>query len=625
MELQKRVNTPDLETDDKHIARLKELVAVLPESPGVYQYLDKNGTIIYVGKAKRLKRRVSSYFNKYQDRAKVRILVRNIADIKHIVVDTEQDALLLENNLIKKYQPRYNSLLKDDKTYPWICIKNEPFPRIFSTRNFVRDGSSYFGPYTSGYSLKIMLDLIRQLYPLRTCALNLNRQQIAKGKYKICLEHHIGNCLGPCEELQTEEDYALEISDIKEILKGNSNAVVSLLKERMTALSKEMKFEEAQKVKTKLDHLVEFQSKSTIVSPTIHNVDVFSIIDDDDCAYINFMKVVNGAIVQVHTFEMQKRVDEEPEEILLSVIEESRQRLLSTSFEIIVPFELDFELDRITFTVPQRGDKKKLLELSQRNALTYKNEKLKQQMNRSPEKRVERIMETMKKDLRLKEWPVLIEGFDNSNIQGTNPVASCVVFRNGKPSKRDYRHFNIKTVVGANDFASMEEIIYRRYRRQLDEGNPLPQLILIDGGKGQLGAAINSLEKLGLMGRISIIGIAKRLEELYFPGDPVPLYLDKNSETLKVLQNVRNESHRFGITFHRDKRSKAFLVSELDGIKGIGDKTKETLMSELKSVDGIGKASLEQLTRIVGSAKAKIVFDYFQTKNYGREQSLPFE
>lgn len=625
MELQKRVNTPDLETDDKHIARLKELVAVLPESPGVYQYLDKNGTIIYVGKAKRLKRRVSSYFNKYQDRAKVRILVRNIADIKHIVVDTEQDALLLENNLIKKYQPRYNSLLKDDKTYPWICIKNEPFPRIFSTRNFVRDGSSYFGPYTSGYSLKIMLDLIRQLYPLRTCALNLNRQQIAKGKYKICLEHHIGNCLGPCEGLQTEEDYALAISDIKEILKGNSNAVVSLLKERMMALSKEMKFEEAQKVKAKLDHLVEFQSKSTIVSPTIHNVDVFSIIDDDDCAYINFMKVVNGAIVQVHTFEMQKRVDEEPEEILLSVIEESRQRLLSTSFEIIVPFELDFELDRITFTVPQRGDKKKLLELSQRNALTYKNEKLKQQMNRSPEKRVERIMETMKKDLRLKEWPVLIEGFDNSNIQGTNPVASCVVFRNGKPSKRDYRHFNIKTVVGANDFASMEEIIYRRYRRQLDEGNPLPQLILIDGGKGQLGAAINSLEKLGLMGRISIIGIAKRLEELYFPGDPVPLYLDKNSETLKVLQNVRNESHRFGITFHRDKRSKAFLVSELDGIKGIGDKTKEALMSELKSVDGIGKASLEQLTRIVGSAKAKIVFDYFQTKNYGREQSLPFE
>ncbi len=601
-----------MENDDKHIARLKELVAVLPDSPGVYQYLDKNGTIIYVGKAKRLKRRVSSYFNKYQDRAKVRILVRNIADIKHIVVDTEQDALLLENNLIKKYQPRYNSLLKDDKTYPWICIKNEPFPRIFSTRNFIRDGSSYFGPYTSGFSLKIMLDLIRQLYPLRTCALNLSHQQIAKGKYKICLEHHIGNCLGPCEGLQTEEDYALAISNIKEILKGNSNAVVALLKDKMKALSNEMKFEEAQKVKIKLDHLVEFQSKSTIVSPTIHNVDVFSIIDDDDCAYINFMKVVNGAIVQVHTFEMQKRVDEEPEEILLSVIEESRQRLLSTSFEIIVPFEIDFELNGIEFTIPQRGDKKKLLELSQRNALTYKNEKLKQQMNRSPEKRVERIMETMKKDLRLKEWPTLIEGFDNSNIQGTNPVASCVVFRNGKPYKREYRHFNIKTVVGANDFASMEEIIYRRYRRQLDEGNPLPQLILIDGGKGQLGAAINSLEKLGLMGKISIIGIAKRLEELYFPGDPVPLYLDKNSETLKVLQNVRNESHRFGITFHRDKRSINFLVSELDGIKGIGDKTKEALFNELHTIDAMRKASFETLEKAIGRAKAELVYNYFK-------------
>ena len=601
-----------MQNDDQHIARLKELVAVLPESPGVYQYLDKNGTIIYVGKAKRLKRRVSSYFNKYQARVKVRILVRNIADIKHIVVDTEQDALLLENNLIKKYQPRYNSLLKDDKTYPWICIKNEPFPRIFSTRNFVRDGSSYFGPYTSGTSLKIMLDLIRQLYPLRTCALNLSREAIGKGKYKICLEHHIGNCLGPCEGLQTEESYAEAINDIKEILKGNSNAVVALLKERMQALSRDMKFEEAQRVKLKLDRLVEFQSKSTIVSPTIHNVDVFSIIDDDDCAYINFMKVVNGAIVQVHTFEVQKRVDEEPEEILLSVIEESRQRRLSTSAEIVVPFEIEYELQNITFNVPQRGDKKKLLDLSLRNALTYKNEKLKQQMNRSPEKRTERIMETMKKDLRLKEWPVLIEGFDNSNIQGTNPVASCVVFRNGKPYKREYRHFNIKTVVGANDFASMEEIIYRRYRRQLDEGNQLPQLILIDGGKGQLGAAVNSLRKLDLMGKIAIIGIAKRLEELYYPGDPVPLYLDKNSETLKVLQNVRNESHRFGITFHRDKRSKAFLVSELDNIKGIGDKAKEALFSELKTIDAIREASVETLEKIIGHAKALLIYNHFR-------------
>jgi len=600
-----------LETEEQHIARLKELVAVLPESPGVYQYLDKNGTIIYVGKAKRLKRRVSSYFNKYQERVKIRILVRNIDDIKHIVVDTEQDALLLENNLIKKYQPRYNSLLKDDKTYPWICIKNEPFPRIFSTRHFVRDGSTYFGPYTSAYTLRTLIELIRQLYPIRTCALNLSPESIAKGRYKICLEHHIGNCLGPCEGRQTEEEYAEFISNIKEILKGNSNEVIELLKNKMQTLSREYKFEEAQQIKNKIDKLSEFQSKSTVVSPTIHNVDVFSIIDDDDCAYINFMRVVNGAIVQVHTFEMQKHIEEEKESTLLSVIQEARQRYLSTSREIIVPFELDFELDGITFNIPQRGDKRKLLELSERNALTYKHEKLKQQLNRNPEKRTERIMETMQKDLRLKAWPTLIEGFDNSNIQGTNPVASCVVFRNGKPSKRDYRHFNIKTVVGANDFASMEEIIYRRYSRQLAEGNELPQLILIDGGKGQLGAAVSSLQKLGLMGKISVIGIAKRLEELYYPGDPVPLYLDKNSETLKVLQNVRNESHRFGITFHRNKRSKNFLISELDTIKGIGDKTKELLFKELKTVEAMREASVEKLTEIVGKAKADILFKHF--------------
>jgi len=600
-----------LETEEQHIARLKELVAVLPESPGVYQYLDKNGTIIYVGKAKRLKRRVSSYFNKYQERVKIRILVRNIDDIKHIVVDTEQDALLLENNLIKKYQPRYNSLLKDDKTYPWICIKNEPFPRIFSTRNFIRDGSTYFGPYTSGYALKTLLELVRRLYPIRTCALNLSRDAIAKGRYKICLEHHIGNCLGPCEGRQTEEDYAEAVSNIKEILKGNSNEVIELLKNKMTALSKEYRFEEAQQVKNKIDKLSEFQSKSTIVSPTIHNVDVFSIIDDDDCAYINFMKVVNGAIVQVHTFEMQKHIEEDKESTLLSVIQEARQRYLSTSREVIVPFDPDFELEGITFSIPQRGDKKKLLELSERNAQTYKHEKLKQMLNRNPEKRTERIMENMQKDLRLKSWPVLIEGFDNSNIQGTNPVASCVVFRNGKPSKRDYRHFNIKTVVGANDFASMEEIIYRRYSRQLEEGNELPQLILIDGGKGQLGAAVNSLRKLDLMGKIAVIGIAKRLEELYYPGDPVPLYLDKNSETLKVLQNVRNESHRFGITFHRNKRSKAFLVSELDSIKGIGDKTKELLFKELKTVDAMRNATKETLEKIVGKAKAEILLNHF--------------
>ena len=412
-----------MQSPDEHIARLKELVAVLPESPGVYQYLDKNGTIIYVGKAKRLKRRVSSYFNKYQDRAKVRILVRNIADIKHIVVDTEQDALLLENNLIKKYQPRYNSLLKDDKTYPWICVKNEPFPRIFSTRNFIRDGSSYFGPYTSGFALKTLLELIRRLYPIRTCALNLSRDAIAKGRYKICLEHHIGNCLGPCEGLQSEEDYAEAISNIKEILKGNSNEVIELLKSKMNALSKEYKFEEAQKVKNKIDKLSEFQSKSTVVSPTIHNVDVFAIYDDDDCAYISFMKVVNGAIVQVHTFEMRKRIEEELDSLLLSVIEEARQRRLSTSAEIIVPFEIDFSLDNINFVVPQRGDKKKLLELCEKNAHMYAVEKLKRSALRNRNNPIDLLVSVQKK-LHLPSIPRYIEIFDNSNIQGAFPVAA---------------------------------------------------------------------------------------------------------------------------------------------------------------------------------------------------------
>lgn len=604
----------------EHLQHIKELIATLPDSPGVYQYFDKNGTVIYVGKAKKLKRRVSSYFTKYHESAKLRVLVKNIADIKHIVVETEQDALLLENNLIKKYQPRYNSLLKDDKTYPWICVKNEPFPRVISTRRFVRDGSTYFGPYTSTTTLRIMLDLIKQLYPLRSCNQTVCPQSIAQGKHKVCLEYHIGNCLGPCEGLQTEKDYSENISAIKELLRGNMGAVVNLLKQKMLALSAEYKFEEAQVVKTKMDKLSEFQSKSTIVSPTIHNVDVFSIIDDENYAYVNFMKVVNGAIVQVHTFEVQKHVDEDRESILLTVINEARERLMSTAFEIIVPIEPEFGIEKVEFTVPVRGDKKKLLDLSQRNALVYRDEKLKRQLNRSPQKRVDRLMETMRSDLRLKEPPVLIEGFDNSNIQGTNPVASCVVFRNGAPSKRDYRHFNIKTVVGANDFASMEEIIYRRYRRQLDEGNPLPQLILIDGGKGQLGAAVSSLTKLGIINRVQVIGIAKRLEELFYPGDPVPLYLDKNSETLKVLQHVRNESHRFGIGFHRDKRSKAFLVSELDSIKGVGDKTKELLMREFKSVEAIKNASFDQLASHIGGSKATIVMEYFAEKK--RQETL---
>jgi len=600
--------------DSKHIDFLKEKVAALPETPGVYQYINVKGEIIYVGKAKNLKKRVQSYFTKYHDSAKTRILVKNIKDIKHIVVDTEQDALLLENNLIKKYKPRYNAMLKDDKTYPWICIKNEPFPRVFSTRKFVRDGSIYFGPYTSVRTLRVMLDFIKQLYPLRTCNYNLSQNEIAKGKYKVCLDYHIGNCLAPCIGKQSETDYRQNIEDIKAILKGNVSKVIKLMKSKMDELSRQYKFEEAQKIKDKLGHLQNYQAKSTIVSPLVHNVDVFGFIDDENSAYVNYLKVVNGAIIQVHTVEMRKRTDEEKESLLLTAITEIRQRMQSTSHEIIVPFELDFQMENVKFVIPQRGDKKQLLELSIRNAFYFKREKIKQQINRNPQQRVDRIMETMQKDLRLKEKPVYIEGFDNSNIQGTNPVASCVVFKNGKPSKRDYRHFNIKTVEGPDDFASMEEIIYRRYSRLLNENKPLPQLIVIDGGKGQLSAAVNSLHKLNLMGRIAVIGIAKKLEEIYFPGDSIPIYLDKNSETLKIIQRIRNESHRFGITFHRLKRSKGFIKSELKNIQGIGEKMVEKLFAAFGSVENIKNKSVDELAVVVGKSKAKQVFDYFRGK-----------
>ncbi len=596
-------------TEEKN--NIKQIIAALPENTGVYQYIDSTGTIIYVGKAKNLKKRVSSYFTKSHDSAKLRILVRKIVDIKHIVVDTEQDALLLENNLIKKYQPRYNALLKDDKSYPWVCIKSEPFARVFSTRQFIRDGSTYFGPYTSGSTLKVVLDFIREIYPLRNCTLNLHPSQIAKAKYKVCLEYHIGNCLGPCIGEQSEDSYQQSIHDIKNILKGNIGKVISLLKSQMQELSKAYKFEDAQKLKEKLGHLENYQSKSTVVNPSIHNVDVFSYVEDENSAFVNFLKVVNGAIIQVHTVEIKKRIEEEKESLLLTTITEIRQRLMSTAKEIIVPFQLDFSIENVKFLVPQIGDKKKLLDWSMRNAFYFKREKLKQQMNKSPQKRVDRIMETMKTDLRLKKQPVHIEGFDNSNIQGSHPVASCVVFKNGKPNKREYRHYNIKTVVGADDFASMEEIILRRYRRLLDEGASLPQLIVIDGGKGQLSAALNSLNKLGLVGTIAIIGIAKRLEEIYFPGDSVPIYLDKNSESLKIIQHIRNESHRFGVTFHRTKRSKDFIKSELNEIPGIGDKTAQELLSTFKSVYSIKKTALPELEKAIGKAKGNIVFKYF--------------
>ncbi len=596
---------------NKNIDHLKSLVSGLPEEPGVYQFFDENNTIIYVGKAKRLKRRVASYFNKVHDSAKTNIMVRKIVDIRHIVVESEADALLLENNLIKKHQPRYNVLLKDDKSFPWICIKKEEFPRVLVTRHLLKDGSEYFGPYTSVKMVRILMDMISSLYQLRTCNLKLSEEGVRGQKFKLCLEFHIGNCKAPCVGKENQEEYNLKIADIRNILKGNIGTVTSHLKEKMQELAVDFKFEEAQIIKEKLELLSKYQSRSTIVSPSITNVDIYSIVDDENSAYVNFLKVVNGAIIQAHTIEMKKKLDESKEDLLLLAITEIRQKIYSTAKEILVPFELDLSIENIRFVVPQRGDKKKLLDLSERNVKYYRLEKLKKGDKSIKESHADRIVETMRTDLRLKDAPVHIECFDNSNIQGTNPVASCVVFRNARPYKKDYRHYNIKTVVGANDFASMEEIIYRRYRRLLDEEKSLPQLILIDGGKGQLGAALNSLDKLELRGKISVIGIAKRLEEIYFPGDPYPLYLDKNSETLKTIQHLRNESHRFAITFHRQKRSKAFIVSELDQIEGIGPKTVQKLIQKFKSVENVKKATVAELEIELGNSKALTIWKYF--------------
>ena len=596
---------------NKHIDHLKSLVSALPEEPGVYQFFDENNTIIYVGKAKRLKRRVASYFNKVHDTAKTNIMVRKIVDIRHIVVESEEDALLLENNLIKKHQPRYNVLLKDDKSFPWICIKKERFPRVFVTRNLVKDGSEYFGPYTSVKMVRTLMDMIRSLYKLRTCNLNLTKEGIESGKFKVCLEYHIGNCKGPCVGEVSLEEYDETIQDIRNILKGNIRTVTSHLKDMMAKLAEEFRFEEAQIIKEKLELLDKYQSKSTVVNPSINNIDVYSIVDDENTAYVNFLKVVNGAIIQAHTIEMKKKIEESKEDLLLMAITEIRQKIFSTAKEILVPFELGLPIHGVRCLVPQRGDKRKLLDLSLRNVKYYRLEKLKQGDKSKRKTHADRILERMKTDLRLKDLPVHIECFDNSNIQGTNPVASCVVFRNAKPYKKDYRHFNIKTVVGANDFASMEEIIYRRYKRLQEENETLPQLVVIDGGKGQLGAALNSLDRLDLRGKISVIGIAKKLEEIYFPGDPYPLYLDKNSETLKTIQHLRNEAHRFGITFHRQKRSKAFITSELDNIEGIGPKSVQKLIQRFKSIENIKKASVEDLEIDLGKSKALTVWRYF--------------
>jgi excinuclease ABC subunit C len=591
---------------------IQNILRSLPNSPGVYQYFDTAGKIIYVGKAKDLKKRVSSYFNKEKSvNGKTQVLVSKISDIKYMVVETELDALLLENNLIKDLQPRYNIMLKDDKTYPWICVKNEPFPRVFSTRHIVKDGSYYFGPFASVKVMNALLELIKKLYKLRNCSLKLTKGNITAKKFKVCLEYHIGNCKAPCVGNESEEEYSQTIAETKEIIKGNISSISKHLKNSLQQYVDNLQFEKAQLIKDKIDLLEKFQSKSTVVSPSINNVDVYSIVSDAKAGYVNFLKVINGATIQGHTVELIKKLDETDEELLTLAITDMRQRFNSDAKEVIVPFEIETLFPDVEFFVPQRGDKKQLLELSQRNAEFYRKDKMKQESLVDPERHTKRILEQMKKDLHLSEEPRHIECFDNSNFQGAYPVAAMTVFKDTKPSKKDYRHFNIKTVEGPNDFASMEEVIYRRYKRVLEENQPLPQLIVIDGGKGQLSSALESLEKLGLRGKLAIIGIAKKLEEIYFPDDSIPMYLDKRSETLKIIQQLRDEAHRFGITHHRSRRDKGTLKTELTEIKGISDASAQKLLSTFKSVKNVKDATLEQLTEAIGKSKAVMVFEKY--------------
>lgn len=591
--------------------KISNILRSLPNKPGVYQHLDKNGKILYIGKAKDLKKRVSSYFTKRHDNARTHLMVKKVEDIKTIITETEFDALLLENNLIKEYQPKYNVNLKDDKTYPWICIKKERFPRIFSTRNQVKDGSEYFGPYASVRVMKTVLDLIRQLYHIRTCKLQLTPENIEEEKFRICLEYHIGNCKGPCEGRQTEEQYNSDIEAARELIKGNLNSVKKMLQLQMQNLAAELRFEEAQKTKEKIEMVERYQAKSTVVHPNITDIDIFSVTTDAEYGYVNYLKIIDGAVLQSHTVELKKKLDETPEELLEMTIPEIRELFKSTSKEAFLSHNIDLEIPDLKISVPQRGDKKHLVDLSLKNARYFRMEKLKNIQIVDPDRHVKRLMQQMKQDLRMSEEPRHIECFDNSNIQGTNPVAACIVFKDGKPSKKDYRHFNIKTVEGPDDFASMEEVVFRRYNRLQNEGEPLPQLIVIDGGKGQLGAALKALEALGLRGKIAILGIAKRLEELYFPGDKYPLYLDKRSETLKVIQRLRDEAHRFGITHHRNRRSKNTFKSELEQIPGVGPATIKDLLSKFKSVAKIKAASEEELAGVVGQSKAKGIIAYF--------------
>lgn len=587
--------------------RLKDKISLLPDSPGVYMYYDREGNIIYIGKAKKLHRRVMSYFNRVHPVVRTNILVRNIYDLKYIVVSTEEDALHLENSLIKEHKPRYNVLLKDDKSYPWICVTNELYPRIFLTRQLAKNGAKYYGPYSNVQVARTVLSLIREMYPIRTCAYAITEEIIERKKLKVCLQYHIKNCLGCCIGEISPEKYGRFISEIKQILSGNTQHLCDLLIREMDQLASEMKFEEAQMIKEKYLLVEKYKAKSVIVSAQITDVNVFSFIRDEDSAFINFMHVRNGSIVQSLTYEYKSRLGETDEELLSYAIAEIHDRFGNKTKEIIVPFIPDAEFSNVQFVIPQKGDKKKLLDVSTQNARQYMIDKLKQIEKLNPDQRIIRTLTTIQKDFRLQELPRHIECFDNSNIQGTNPVASCVVFKNAKPSKRDYRHFNIKTVVGPDDFASMSEVIFRRYKRLLDEGEELPQLIVVDGGKGQLSAALSSLEALGLRGRIAIVGIAKRLEEIYFPGDSVPLYIDKNSESLKVIQHMRDEAHRFGITHHRNRRSKGQLHSVLDDVPGVGEKTRDTLLKHFKSLKRIKEASFEEISSVVGKSKAQVV------------------
>lgn len=590
-------------------ANIDLLIKTLPQQTGVYQFYDKNDKILYIGKAINLKKRVATYFSKNHENAKTKILVSKIKDIKHIVVETETDALLLENNLIKKYQPRYNIMLKDDKTYPWICIKNEHFPRVFLTRNIIKDGSEYYGPYASVKTANALLEVIKELFSIRTCTFDLSDKNIKQQKYKLCLDYHIGKCLGPCEALQTASDYNQSIGEIRNIIKGNFKDALVKFEKLMIQFSENLKFEEAQLIKEKIKLLNNYQSKSTVVSPTINNVDVFSIVSDNSFGYVNFLKIANGSIIQSHTTEIKKKLDESDKELLEFAIIAIRERFQSQSKELYVPFKVELGND-LKITIPKIGDKKHIIDLSQKNAQYYRFEHLKQLKIVDPEKHSNRILKQLQIDLRLNEIPNHIECFDNSNLQGTNPVASCVVFKNAKPAKNEYRHFHIKTVEGPDDFASMEEVVFRRYKRMIDENSNLPNLIIIDGGKGQLSSACKSLELLKINDKVAIIGIAKRLEEIYYPKDSIPLYLDKKSESLKIIQQLRNEAHRFGLTFHRNIRSKKFIQLELEQINGIGKETSDYLLNKFKSVKRIKALTLETLISEIGNSKAQKIYTH---------------